>query len=924
MRDYPYKPKEGKDALGTVRLLRDTDGDGKYDESHVFADKLLWPAGITCWKGGVYIAACPDIWYMKDTDGDHKADIKEKVFTGFGTQNQQAMVNNLVFGIDNKIYGATAGNGGIIRQSRRPDATPVDLNGRDFRFDPETMELETISGTVQFGNAFDDWGNRFVCDESEPIKQVVLPMEYLDRNPFYVAPSPIIDLSDSPVPIYRISPVERWREIRSSRRVAQQTRQADSAGASHHVIDASAGVCIYRGGAFPTAYRGQVFVGCGQNNIIHHRTLEPAGAVFISKRVESKTEFVRTPDNWFRPVNILNTPSGTLLCLDMCREVLESIHIPLDVVKQLDLTSGRDRGRLYEIVPESFKHAPLKPLSHATSEELVHTLESPHGWCRDTAQRLLVERRESRVIPLLQVRALIGESPQSRLHALWTLQALGGLTVDLIQKSLRDPNTFIREHAIRLSELLLVKSPELLPELVKLADDPSPRVRMQLAFTLGTSNDPTAGATLLHLLQNSAEDKWVRAAIMSSSTPFAITLLSGLLTDPKNLSREDFKSSIQSLLLIVGAKGTSGDLELFFEIMSRPAWHAERLTLVSRLLEGIKRSGKNPSTLSERVPNSNEILKSIVTQAKQVALDEKQNESNRSTAIAILAAEPLPTVRSLLEESMKAEQSSEIQRAAIQCLDSFDDPAIAEILLASWTGYSPDTRDIAIRTLLSRPERTRALLLAAKEKRLSLAVLSASSRESLLHHQDASVKELAQSVLAQPSTARASVISHYQKALVLKGDPANGKVVFRRVCANCHQVAGEGFAVGPTLSSSSVDSQEALLANILDPNRQVAPNYEQYVVLDSSGRSYAGMMAEQFGGSITLKRERGEQDVILRSTIDEIRSTGKSLMPEGLEQNITEKEMADLMTYLKESLSGVEDRRTRDFGTLPGLIEPTR
>lgn len=924
MRDYPYKPQNGKEPLGTVRLLRDTDGDGKYDESHVFADKLLWPAGIACWKGGVFVAACPDIWYMKDTDGDHKADFKERIFTGFGTQNQQAMVNNLVLGIDNKIYGATAGNGGLIHQSRRPNAKPIDLDGRDFRFDPETLELEPITGTVQFGNSFDDWGNRFVCDESEPIKQVVLPMEYLDRNPFYVPPSPIIDLSNSPVPIYRISPVERWREIRSSRRVAQQTRKADSAGASHHVIDASAGVCIYRGGAFPPAYHGQVFVGCGQNNIIHHRTLELAGVVFDSKRVELKTEFIRTPDNWFRPVNILNTPSGTLLCLDMCREVLESIHIPLDVVKQLDLTSGRDRGRLYEIVPNGFKYVPLARFSNATNDELVRRLMSPHGWQRDTAQRLLLERQDNKTIPSLTDLAIHGPTPQSRLHALWTLHGLNGLTDDVIRKSLGDSNPFVREHAIRLAEPNLSKSNELLADIVKLADDSSPRVRLQLAFALGASTDPIAGTTLLHLLETSANDRWIRAAIMSSSTPFAANLLSGLLKDSKNLENEEYKSSVQSLLLAIGAKGDTKDLEHFFANMGQPTWRMERLALTERLLEGVRRSGKSLSTLRERVGPSQEILQSIINQAKSISADESQSDSLRSTAIAILAAEPLQAIQSGLEKAMNAEQPSEIQRAAIRCLDSFDDPSVADILLTNWSSYSPEVRESATRALLSRAERTRALLIAGKENRLSLAVLSPTHREALLHHQDPAIKQLAQSLLTQPSASRSSVIIQYQKSLPAKGDAANGKVVFRRVCANCHQVAGEGFAVGPTLSSSSVESPEALLANILDPNRQVAPNYEQYVVLDDSGRSYAGMMAEQTGASVTLKRERGEQDVILRSTIDAIRSTGKSLMPEGLEQNITEKEMVDLLTYLKESLSGVEDRRTRDFGTLPGLIEPAQ
>ena len=143
------------------------------------------------------------------------------------------------------------------------------------------------------------------------------------------------------------------------------------------------------------------------------------------------------------------------------------------------------------------------------------------------------------------------------------------------------------------------------------------------------------------------------------------------------------------------------------------------------------------------------------------------------------------------------------------------------------------------------------------------------------------------------------------------------------MCTNCHQVAGEGFSVGQSLSFNSIANAEAALTNILDPNRQVAPNYEQYVVIDDSGRSYSGMMAEQTPSSVTLRREKGEQDVLLRSNIEQITSTGKSLMPEGLEQNINETEMNDLLAYLKETLTGIEDRRSRDFGTQPGLIEPS-
>jgi putative membrane-bound dehydrogenase-like protein len=212
---------------------------------------LLWAAGVAPWKGGVFVAAPPDIWYLKDTDGDLKADVRERVVTGFGTQNQQAMLNNQQWWLDGRIYGSTAGNGGTIRTVDRPGAPPVRVDGRDFRFDPESRRFEAITRTVQFGNTFDDWGDRFVCSESQPLLHVVFPEEALARNPYVQFPRALNNLAPPPVPIFRISPIERWRQIRTGRRIAVNARPATSAGASHHVVDAAAGVTIYRGGAYP-------------------------------------------------------------------------------------------------------------------------------------------------------------------------------------------------------------------------------------------------------------------------------------------------------------------------------------------------------------------------------------------------------------------------------------------------------------------------------------------------------------------------------------------------------------------------------------------------------------------------------------------------------------------------------------------------
>jgi len=240
MRDYAYKPKPGRKPLGTVRLLRGSNGDGRFDQSTIFADGLLWCAGIAAWEGGVFVSAPPDIWYLKDTNGDGQADERKKVYTGFGTQNQQAMVNNLTWALDHMIYGAAAGNGGIIHPADAPLASGVPVEHNDFRFDPVTGGFEPISGSEQFGNTFDDWGNRFTCDESHPLSHPVLPWCELARNPYLLIPSVVQDIAGSSVLVFRISPVEHWHQIRSSRRIAHSVRTPSSAGVTRLLMLARA------------------------------------------------------------------------------------------------------------------------------------------------------------------------------------------------------------------------------------------------------------------------------------------------------------------------------------------------------------------------------------------------------------------------------------------------------------------------------------------------------------------------------------------------------------------------------------------------------------------------------------------------------------------------------------------------------------
>ncbi|MGC3970820.1 MAG: hypothetical protein QM775_26860 [Pirellulales bacterium] len=222
MRDYPYTDKSTDrpnverttdTPLGRIRILDDTDGDGLFDKSIVFAEDLSWPTGLALWKGGCYVTATPDVLYLKDTDGDGRADERRRVFTGFKKLNVQAVINNPRWGLDHKLYCAGASNGGEITKPGDDGFKPVRFGRADFAFDPNTEEFEVLTGGARFGQAFDDYGNRFLCNIRNPVQHVVFENRYLARNPYLVVTNAVHDCAEAgdTLPVYRASPPEPWR-----------------------------------------------------------------------------------------------------------------------------------------------------------------------------------------------------------------------------------------------------------------------------------------------------------------------------------------------------------------------------------------------------------------------------------------------------------------------------------------------------------------------------------------------------------------------------------------------------------------------------------------------------------------------------------------------------------------------------------------
>jgi putative membrane-bound dehydrogenase-like protein len=901
--DKPFAENLGDPPIGRVRLLIDRDDDGVFDEGHIFADKLPWPTGIVVWKGGVFVAATPDIWYLRDRDGDHRADERRRVYTGFRKFNVQAVMNNLQWGLDHAIYGAGSSNGGLIRPVDRGDARPVDILRHDFRFDPSSGVFEAVSGGARFGNTFDDWGDRFLCNIRNPAQHVVLPARYLARNPYLPIAGALHDAAESgdAIRLFRISPPEPWRELRARRWAALGKAMPRSELVGAGFLTSSSGLTVYRGDAYPKVYRGNLFLGEVANNLIHRMTLEPDGVTFRARRADAGAEFVASTDTWFRPVNFANAPDGTLTVLDMYRETIEHPwSIPDDIRAQLDLRSGTDRGRIYRLTPPKFRHRPTPRLSRADTAELVRLLEHPNGWHRDTAHRLLHERQDPAAI--LPLRRLLreGKEPRGRLHALHVLDGLGALAEDDFRIALADGSAHVREHAVLLAEPRLARSPALRAEVARLVADPSARVRFQLAFTLGELGGDDALRGLAAIARHDAADPWVRTAILSSAAGDPAGLFESLARDPDFAATAAGITVLRPLALVVGVRNSPGEAGRVLATIASCGVKPSNRDLVLGLGEGLARSGRTLSGLSAgHTPGASAWLARLFDDCAADARSDSAPPDRRAQAIALLGQGRSDRALAILPPLLVPHEPPAVQAAAVRALAGFDRPEVADVLLKPWKGYTPSLRAEVVGLLLGRRIWIESVFHAIEAGSLAPGEIPPTRRSYLLSDRDPAIRRRAQSLLGGEAPGpRAEAIARYKTTADRPGDAGRGRTIFDRECLACHKLGDRGHAVGPNLAGVRRKTPDEILVSILDPNREVSPEFLEYTIALDDGRIVAGLIAAETPASLTLRARDGAEQTILRRNVAEITNTGKSLMPEGLERSVTPAQMADLIAYL--------------------------
>jgi putative membrane-bound dehydrogenase-like protein len=932
MIDYPTGP-----TAGQIRMLEDLDGDGTYEKATLFADKLPFPNGVLPWNGGLLVTSAPDIWYLKDTDGDGRADERRVLFTGFAQGNQQLRVNGLMWGLDNWVYGANGRSDGEIRRPTAPGTNTISIRRRDFRFRPDTGEFEAIAGASQFGLTRDDWGNRFLSWNTIPIRHAVLEERYLSRNPNLPATESVLNIlpPDDTGQVFPLTPSPLVFNSESS---------------SH--FNALAGLAIYRGDALGMRYRGNAFVGESLRNLVHRRVLEPNGVTFVARRGEENKEFLASNDPWFHPVNFATGPDGALYIVDFYRQFVEHPQwIPESLRDKPPWRKGAEYGRIWRVragaqnpslqtskqlsQAQSLTIAPR--LQSAKTADLVKHLANSNAWWRDTAQRLLLERHDRSAIPLLRkgVRQSGSANSLARLHALWTLQGLKALDQGTLSAVLRDGTPAIREHAVRLAESALSNSiiisgrdrpnrtgqtnereertglspserKKLLKELLRLVDDSDARVRFQLALTLGEVEP--APKLLARLAAKGVNDPWQAVAIFSSLGESPWLFLKEILHQNRGWLSQTTQPQgrfLQQAAELVGAKNDPEGIADFFSYLrdARPA--TASVPLLAGFFDGLSRgqraSVQGAAQLPVTKPELEMLLLLKLESAATVALSDQEAPVFRLAAIRVLAHSPPSRAGAPLLRLLLPNHSAAIQSAATTALVELNDRQQAIAMFSNWSKYSTARRRQVMTTSLRSDVAVEALLDSLENGKVQTVEVDAASRQRLRQMTNAGMKARAERILkTRAAPERDEVVNAFQPALKLVGSPARGGAVFVKACYNCHSILGQGGRVGPDLSGVASRPKEALLADILDPNRLIAPDFLNFRATTAGGEVLSGLIANETSTSITLRR-LGEPDIALaRREITALQAEGISPMPEGLEQGLSHQDVADLIEFLRQ------------------------
>lgn len=891
-RGYPLGPGKGKPGEGQVVLLQSSKDDGHYDKRTVFADKLTFPNGVTPWKGGVYVTCAPYLYYFKDTNNDGVADIKQTVFKGFqDLSTTQLRVSHPTLNIDNWIYLTSGLTSAKVTSPLYPDHPEVYCNRTDFRFRPDRDEFEATAGTAQFGQTFDAFGHKFVCSNRNHNQEVVIQRRYMERNPHLDAEF----IQDTP-------------DHGAAARVFSISHNITTDASHTGYFTSACGVTVYDGNALPAKYRGNSFTCEPAGNLVHHDVLVESNATFSAQRAYDNLEFLASPDNWCRPVNLANGPDGALYICDMYRKTIEHPqYLPKETVAITDWQSGRNMGRIYRVVAADHKSKPLKfDLTKASTRELCDLLENPNIWWSMTAHRLLLERQDKSAARILERLYKTSKSTKARAQALWCLDGIGSLKDSTILVALSDSDHNVREQALLLAEPRLKPNSPLFPACLALSKDPNERVRFQCALTIGAVDDQQIIPALAKIMEQDFTSRWTGTAILTAVHDRGYDLLQTLLVDKNN---PDASAILVRLARLVGITESPEKITAILNQIGAEKSDSDftwQTSILNGLTEGLSTRPTQQLKLADLVkdqPIARERIEQVFKRSGQIASDDKQPIPQRLVAIGLLAHSNSAETRDVLSKLITPSEPSDVQIAAVRSLGRSATPEAIRDLIAKdrWTSYTPSVRDAVVAETFPKAELVNILFDSIDKKDIPAWSISPAHRDKFInHYNDPAIHKRAIELFHGLRTNdRMKTYEDWKPVAELKGDSKNGHKIFTKTCTPCHVFDGEGHVVGPDLTGIRNQPKATLLLHIIIPEYEIMPTYTLYNVETKDGESYSGLLSSDSAQSITLRQASAVEQKIPRANIASMASSRLSLMPQELEKTMSRQDMADLLAFLK-------------------------
>ena len=652
---------------------------------------------------------------------------------------------------------------------------------------------------------------------------------------------------------------------------------------------------------------GNLFVCDPTSQLVTRNKLVPNGASYTAERVGEKKDFLVSGDEWSRPVHVRNGHDGALYICDMYRRFIDHARFfPEDFQKSHYMRAGFDQGRIWKLVPKGSKPAATAALPK-TAADMVKELESPTAWRRIQTQRMLVEKGDASIAGQLETLLMESESPVARAHAMWTLHALKKLSALQVAGLLMDSDPGVLENAIFLATKHFSEDEEITKNLAALTTHENDRVRFLAVAHLSGAKVQVDGTDFV---RRNPKDPWARRALASSFGNQAGGVLSELLADKKFVteSKPGHAETLQEFATLAAANGDVLKIgEAIGHLSDDPGW--AHFAVVNGLNTGLRKSKLKQKSLAALIAsppaelgdNTAAKLKGILDKATELALDSKRPAVDRISALPLVTQQGFEKAMPVIEKLIAASEPSEIQSAACQSMSRFNREQVADFFFERWNTLSPTPLREALALIAGNTKTGLKLMKKMKVGEIPTSLMPPMTRWSYGRSSNEEIKKLATELFGKTSGDRAKVINEFRAALKEhKGDAERGKAVFAKAaCITCHKIGDTGVDVGPPLADVKMKQPEALLTDILDPNRAVEERWVSAIVETKDGRTLMGLVQADDATAVTLRMPGGVTEAIPRTEIKNFIATGLSLMPIGLEGAITKPEMADLIAFLK-------------------------